>query len=160
MEPTIQEFYCTYLKEEGFPKSFIDEKGAVIFKCEGKTYVIHVDPDIPARFSLLLPSFWEPEDADEVHRALTVCDEVNVTLHGVKVFCVHHDVSATVELFLSNPAEDIKDIFHPSLQVLQGAYYLFVSRMHKKQPPKAPSGGGTPVPAHTSNGVEITPGYL
>jgi hypothetical protein len=160
METTLQEIYANYLKEEGFPATKIVEEGNVFFKAEGQVYFIRTNADCPERFALVLPTFWEIEDEAEAYRALTVCNEVHLRVHGVTLFCVHNAVSATVELFLADPAEDIKNVFYPALKALQRAVYWFVTLMYKAEPPDSPSGGGAGVPAHTSNGVENTGVYL
>ena len=160
MEATLQKIYCNYLKEEGFPQTKIVEEGDVFFKAEGQVYFIRTNADSPERFALVLPSFWEFEDEAEAYRALTVSNEVHLRVHGVTLLCVHNAVSATVELFLADPEEDIKKIFYPSLKALQRAVYWFVTLMYKAELPDPPSGGDTAVPAHTSNGVESTGVYL
>jgi hypothetical protein len=157
---TQQEIYCDYLKEEGFPATKIIEDGDVFFKAEGQVYFIRTNADYPERFALVLPTFWEIEDEAEAYRALTVSNEVHLRVHGVTLFCVHNAVSATVELFLADPAEDIKTVFYPALKALQRAVYWFVTLMYKAEPADPPSGGGAAIPAHTSNGVENTGLYL
>ena len=160
MEPTLQEIGCTYLKNEGFPTTTIEEDGEVVFKCEGKYYVMHMHQDFPERFTLALPAFWPLEDPDEAARALSVANKVNLRVYGATVVCVNDTVTAFVELFLANPAEDIKAVFYRSLKALQSAAYYFATLMDKGQPPEPPSGGGVPVGAHTGNGAELLGGYL
>jgi hypothetical protein len=160
METTLQEIYCNYLKEEGFPTTKIVEDGNVFFKAEGRTYAIRTDANSPERFALVLPPFWEIEDDAEAYRALTAANEVHLRVHGVTLFCAHNAVSATVELFLADPAENINNVFYPALKALQRAVLWFVTLMYKAEPPDPPSGGGIAVPAHTGNGVENTGLYL
>src|SRR5712691_2671578 len=104
MGTTLQEASCRYLTVEGFPTAHIDDDGDVMFKCEGRMYCIRIREDSPERFSLLLPSFWPLEDAQEAHQALAVCNEVHLRTYGVTLFIVgpegHQAVSAVVELFV------------------------------------------------------------
>jgi hypothetical protein len=160
METTLQEAYCSYLTAEGFPTTHIDDEGDVIFRCEGRVYLISVQEDCPERFALVLPSFWGLDDDQEAHLALTIGNEVNLRVFGVTLFIGQQSVSAAVELFLANPAEDIKAVLYPSLKAIQGAVYRFASLMHKAQGADPLPVVSAPVPAHTSNGAETTAGYL
>ena len=119
-----------------------------------------MNPEFPERFALVLPAFWALEDAEETRLALACCNEVNCKVHGIALFCVHHNVTAVAELFLADPEEDIKDVFYPAFKALQGAAYLFAALMYKDQPPGPPPGGGALITAHTGNGADNTAGYL
>jgi hypothetical protein len=160
METTLQESYCNYLKAEGFPTAHIDEDGDVLFKAEGRVYFIRIREDYPEHFTLVCPSFWTLEDAEETNLALTVCNEVNLRVHGVTLISAYQAVSAVVELFLADPEDDIHAVFHPSLKAIQAAAYGFTSMMHKAQLPYPPSGANATVPAQTNNGAANGSGYL
>src|SRR5229473_3144019 len=99
METTLQESYVNYLTAEGFPTAHVDEDRDVMFKAEGRVYFIRIREDYPERFAMFFPSFWALDDAQEAELALTVCNEVNLRVHGVTMFIARQSVSVVVELF-------------------------------------------------------------
>jgi hypothetical protein len=158
---TQQEIYCNYLNDEGFPQNQIVDAENVVFRAEGGLYVIRKSTDCRERFALVFPEFWDFRDEAELHRALTVCNEVHLRVHGAMLFCDHNSVSAAVELFLANPEEDIKKIFYPSFKALQRAVLVFVMLMYQAESLNSPpSGGNGAVPPHSGNSTDTTGGYL
>ena len=159
MERTRQETFCQFLKEQGFPIAAMDDSGEVLFRCEGNHYLAHCHPDFPERFALALPAFWPLDDAEEEARALRAANTVNLRYFGATVVCVNQTVTAFAELFLANPAEDLKKVFNAALKGLQVAAHAFVSLMLTGEPAGQRSGGGAAVASSNGNGAELG-GYL
>jgi hypothetical protein len=164
METTREETYCKYLKEEGFPTTHIDEDGDVIFKAEGLVYFIRNGHDFPERFALVLPSFFELEDAAEASRALAVCNEVNKRVHGATLYIVEFEgrkeVSAAVELFLRTPVEDVPAVFYHCLKAIRAAVYGFVTRMQAAQVARPLPVESATISAGAGNAGDSGGGYL
>lgn len=159
MAMTRQETCCQFLKDEGFPIADIDEHGGVVFRCEGKYYILHLHPDFHERFALALPAFWDLEDPAEAARALHAANKVNLRLYGATVVCLSDTVTAFTEMFLANPATDLKAVFSPALKSLQAAVHTFVSLMLTGEPPDMRPNGSGAVPPPSDNGTPVG-GYL
>ena len=159
MELSPQQILCQFLKEEGFPIVETDEHGEVVFRCEGKYYIIHLHPDFPTRCALALPAFWGLEDPEEAARALTAANEVNLRCYGATVVCLSHTVTAFADMFVANPAADLKALFYPALKALQAAVHTFVSLMLTGESAGSHANGSSSVPAPGGNGAELG-GYL
>jgi hypothetical protein len=159
MEGSWQEPCCQFLKAEGFPIVDIDEDGDVVFRAEGKYYILYNHQDHPERFALALPAFWSLDDTEEADRALSAANTVNVRFSGATVVCLSHTVTAFTQLFLANPAADLQAVFYPSLKAVQIAAHAFAARMLQGEPPDPPPGGSAAVPAPGGNGTPVG-GYL
>ena len=130
-KPEQAEMYKNYLAEEGYlPK--IDSDGDVAFKCEGRTYVIIIDPDDDTFFHLSLPCFWsiasESERARVEQAALYATSRTKVA----KVYQVKDNTVAAVEMFCS-PPETFKTVFPKALRALQSCVLSFRSKMSEEQ---------------------------
>jgi hypothetical protein len=130
----LQRRYTVYLTEEGY-RPWVDESGNVLFKCEGRAYVIEVCPDDPTYFRLILPAIWQITSEAERHRALAVADSVTMTVKGAKVFIVGDYVWVSVELFLNVPT-DFEGVFPRAIGTASGSAAMFSGAM--RQPPPAP----------------------
>ncbi|MFH2123992.1 MAG: hypothetical protein ABIJ50_10985 [Pseudomonadota bacterium] len=120
----IQEF----LEEEGFrPK--IDDDGDIMFKYEGKTYIIQFDEDDALFIRLMLPNFWELDSDSEKAQATKISLEITRQVKVAKVFSVEDRMWSSAELFLPNE-ESIKPIFNKIMAVVSGAAVLFARKMH------------------------------
>jgi hypothetical protein len=88
-----------HLRHEGyFPN--VDEDGDLVFKAEGRTYVIIADEDDLQFFRMVLPNFWSidsPEERLQVERAaLQVTADVKVA----KIFPVEDNTFASMRKFV------------------------------------------------------------
>jgi hypothetical protein len=159
MDMTRQETFCQFLKDQGFPIANTYDNGEVLFRCEGNHYLAQFHPDFQERFALALPAFWELDDAEEEARALTAANKVNRRYFGTTVVCADQSVWAVAELFLANPAHDLKKVFNIALKGLQLAANAFVSLMLTREPPDTRSNGSGAVPPPSDNGTPVG-GYL
>lgn len=123
----LQQLYGDFLKVEGFQYE-IDEDGDIVFKREGKTYFLGIDPDDPQFFRIVYPNFWEIASFEEHIRVLIAVDSSNNRSKVAKVFIVQNDTWASVELFLNKP-DDFKPLFYRSLDAIDNGVKNFVSKM-------------------------------
>ena len=71
--------YLDFLVEQGFaPK--IDNDNDVVFKYEGKTFLISIDEQDEQYFRLIFPNFWSVNDTTELSKALKVANDVNSSI--------------------------------------------------------------------------------
>lgn len=121
------EMYRAFLEEEGY-RPRIDDDGDVIFKCEGRNYIIILDDEDDEFFRIVYPNFWgiesEPELAEVKEAALNATIRVKVA----KVFPVGDSTWAEIELFCF-PPEAFKPVFRRCLAALQTAVQTFISTM-------------------------------
>ena len=74
-----QKMYLDFLVEQGFaPK--IDNDNDVVFKYEGKTFLISIDEQDEQYFRLIFPNFWSVNDTTELSKALKVANDVNSSI--------------------------------------------------------------------------------
>lgn len=123
----LQRMYVNYLKEEGY-KPEIDQDGDVVFKHEGKTYVITIDERDPQFFRLVLPNIWS-RDIDTVDAELLfVMAAAQVATAVTKVAKVHvvgnKSVWVSIELFVMRP-EDFQGVFYRLLSAMDAAKQQF-----------------------------------
>ncbi len=122
--PARRAVYLEWLTAEGY-RPEIDEDGDVRFKSEGFLMFVMSSTD-PTYLQLLLPNFWSIDDASERAAAHVSANEVNRNLKVAKVFQneAADDVSATVEMFVSDPREAIPHLAR-CLRVLATAVAMF-----------------------------------
>lgn len=128
---TMQKMYTEYLKSEGYPVE-LDDDGDVLFKFEGNTYFIQIDPEDTDFFRIVLPNFWPVKDDNERQKVLEAVNYANAESKTSKVFIVRNNVWASIELFVADP-EDFKTIFKRSMSALQYGVYNFVMKMKEKK---------------------------
>ncbi len=127
----MQKMYTEYLKSEGYPVE-LDDDGDVLFKFEGNTYFIQIDPEDTDFFRIVLPNFWPVKDDSERQKVLEAVNYANAESKTSKVFIVRDNVWASIELFVADP-EDFKSIFKRSMSALQYGVYNFVTKMKDKK---------------------------
>jgi len=125
--------YMNILTEEGYRPS-LDEDGDVVFKKEGRSYLILIDENDPRFFRLVFPNFWPIESELERARVVQAASATTGKIKVAKVFVVRDDVWATVELFVETP-DSAKAVFERSMSVLTEAVDTFAEQMR---------GGSTP----------------
>ena len=101
--------YMEFLREEGYVPKF-DEDGDVVFKCEGRTYILFAEEKDATYFRLAFPAFWEIESADEEDQAREALNDLNAKMKVMKLFIVRDNVWASVEMFL-DPIDSFKAVF-------------------------------------------------
>jgi len=117
-----------FLEEEGFRPKF-DDDGDIIFKYEGKTFIIEFDDSDEHYLRLMLPNFWELESDYEKNQAIQVALEITKKIKVAKVFSVENCIWSSAELFLPNE-DSVKPIFSKIIGVVSTAATLFANRMN------------------------------
>ncbi|HSH74188.1 MAG TPA: hypothetical protein VLA09_00675 [Longimicrobiales bacterium] len=104
------EFYAGFLRREGYvPQS--DGDGSVVFKREGRSYVVNADAKDPMYFQMIRPNIWHIEDETERREAIEACNLATQATKVVKVFATAEGwVHLSVELFCESPEEVCKII--------------------------------------------------
>jgi hypothetical protein len=123
----ITQMYHEYLSDEGYMPR-VDQSGNVVFKYEGGTYVILVSEKDDEFFSLVFPNFWSIEGDTERVKAILAAQAVNAETKVAKVFLVHDNTWASIEMFCC-PPENFKTVFRRSLKTLRGAVANFATKM-------------------------------
>lgn len=118
--------YETYLKGEGYSPETIKE--GVVFKAEGKTYVIMVDENDEQFFRLVFPNFWSIDNDKERAKVTAAANQATAATKVAKVFPVENNTWGTIELFVASP-DHFKGVFTRSMGALQAAVQNFVGAM-------------------------------
>lgn len=121
----IDEFVA-YLQEEGYRTRF-DDDGDIVFKKEGKSYVIAFDDD-EYFFNLLYPNFWSIDDMEEMAKAKEVALQVMRKCKVTKIRIGKEMVSASLEIF-SASTENSKQIMDRAFSSMRHAVNEFVEMM-------------------------------
>ena len=123
------EMYRAFLAEEGYaPK--VDEDGDIVFKCEGKTYVILVEDKDAEFFRLAYPNFWSIDSEAERAKVAEASLHATTQTKVVKVFPIKDNTWAAIEMFCS-PPEAFKPVFQRSLSALRSGVEAFRSKMNE-----------------------------
>jgi len=124
---TKTDIYMEYLTEEGFrPK--LDEEGDIVFKSEGKTYVLFASTGDEQLFRLGALWIWPIESEEERQRALAAAADATCTLKVAKVYPVHDNIWVTVEMLFEQP-EHFRGVFLRALSLVQAGVNRFNEQM-------------------------------
>lgn len=119
--------FSDFLKEEGYaPK--IDKDGDILFKVEGKSYLVILDENDLEFFRLIFPKFWSIDSDEERAKVEQAALRATSGTKVAKVFPVQDDTWASVELFTSSIEEAIR-VFPRSLHALQTAVNTFAGQL-------------------------------
>jgi len=132
-KPERAEMYKSYLAEEGYiPK--IDGDGDVLFKYEGKTYAIIIDPDDDIFFNLAIPGFWSIESEEERAQVAQAALFATSRTKVAKVYPTKDNTVASVQMFCS-PPEAFQAVFERALCALQDSVQTFRKKMMNEDKP-------------------------
>jgi len=123
--------YMNYLREEGYVPR-LDEDGDVLFKYEGRSYVIYGDEHDAALFRLVHPFVWHIQSDEELDLARDIMNDLNTRCHVVKFYESQRNVWASIELLLESP-EAFTTAFPHGLRLLAQAANRFVTRMKPEE---------------------------
>ena len=124
----LAKMYVDFLTKEGYHPE-LDKDGDVVFKSEGKTYLIIADENDPVYFRLIFPNFWAIESEPERQKVLVAADHASSRTKVAKVYTTqNNNVWASVEVFLAKP-EEFSAIFQRSMNALQASIANFVEKM-------------------------------
>ena len=120
--------YLDYLKEEGY-RPAVDDDGDIVFKAEGKMYVLFNPADDTELLRLGALGLWPLESPDELALAFRVCSSVTGRFKLAKVYVVgDSNVMATIDQLLPE-ADLIEAIFPRALSIIQEAVREFREEM-------------------------------
>ncbi len=124
----IAKLCLNYLREEGYaPK--LTEQNDVIFKAEGKLYIVSTDNKDEQFLRIILPNFYEIENDTEMNKALRVANKINRNVKVGKVMIMDDNhVWAFAEQFIDN-SPDLDDFFKRTITVIRKAADDFASEM-------------------------------
>lgn len=101
----IQDAYTSYLDEQGFRPS-VTELGNVLFKAEGRNYVIYVDEKDPTYFRLVVSFTYSDAGEDAQAKRLKALSEVNRTMKAVKAYVgASGSTDFSIEMFQNKPGD-------------------------------------------------------
>lgn len=123
----IQQMYIDFLRNDGY-KPEVDKDGDIVFRRNGKSYIIMIDPRDPQFFRLALPNVWEIENSNERATAYLAANESNHKSKVSKVVVTASNVWVNIEIFVARP-EDFKGIFERALDALDNGLNNFVAEM-------------------------------
>ena len=128
----LQAFQLEFLRDEGF-RPVVDEDGDIVFKAEGRPYVLFNTNDDPELFRLGAVNIWPISDPDEEMVALRAASEISARFKVAKAFVTPGpSVFVTVE-FLSGDPTAFTQVFGRALSILQSAVSEFRSDMQAAQ---------------------------
>lgn len=134
MHPTTR-LYFDFLETEGY-KPTVNEMNDVLFKAEGKTFIISVDEADDQFLRVVFPNFWSIDDNAELARALAMCNTVNSRIKVGKTIVVNNHVWAVAEMFIDSTPQ-LSDFLPRTLHILRHTAEVFGTLM------KAEDFGGT-----------------
>lgn len=131
----LAETYRGILFEEGYSPR-IDDDGDVVFKFEGRTHFIIINPDDPMFFNLVLPNFWPIESGEERMRVIQAAAEATSEMKVAKVYPRKENTWAGVEMFCS-PPESVQPVLRRALEALRSTvdYFVRVMEAETEEPP-------------------------
>jgi len=118
-----------FLRKEGYVPE-IDSDGDIVFKREGRTYLIFLSDKDDEFFRIAFPGFWKIESEEERARVERAALRATANTKVAKVFPVGENTWATIELFCES-IEAAKPVFARSMNALQHAVSEFVKEMRE-----------------------------
>ena len=126
----LTELYFNFLQEEGY-RPTVDDDGDLLFKAEGKTFIIFVNEEDPTFFRLVFPNFWPIEDEDEYAKVLDAANLATARTKVTKIYSVNDNVWASAEVFVPE-IEDFKKLFGRCMDALRVGFSAFVAIMREQ----------------------------
>lgn len=136
---SLTEYFQNLLDSEGFNKGKIswDDSAStsdLIFKFEGRSYLLVADADDPDFVRVLFPNFWSLDSDNEFAAALQAISIVNGRCKGVKVYAnsKNDNIIATVEFLIDSANPQIKSgMFIRYIRMLNNAAEEFAKVMRE-----------------------------
>lgn len=121
--------YRDFLSKEGF-NPIVDDGGAIVFRFEGKGYIILVDDD-DEFFRLIFPNFWSIDSEDERIKVQEASLHASSRTKVTKIFPAQDNTWAAIEMFC-DPPENFKSVFIRSMSALQAGVRTFTEKMNEE----------------------------
>jgi hypothetical protein len=120
----LQAMYTEHLGELGLD-AVVDEDGDVVFRFEGKTFMLRVDELDPWCFRVVLANIWSVETEQDRQRAYRAMERTNALSKVAKAYLVEDQVWLSAESLLPTP-EDHRAVLGRSMEALVQALGIFV----------------------------------
>jgi hypothetical protein len=127
---SFQTSIMNFLREEGYNPS-LDEDKRISFKSEGERHLIIISSESPF-FVVFNRAGYTLEGDDGLTRisALLACNDVNLTMNAVKLYCTEKSVIFNIEQY-TRSAEDFKYVFYKNLKILAEAEKEFLKKYNE-----------------------------
>jgi hypothetical protein len=127
--------YLAYLIDEGY-RPQMDDPHCIIFRREGRGFVLICEDSDAEFFHLLYPRFWLVHTSEQHSRALLAANRTTKGLKAVKVFVGDDNrVYASIEAFYPGP-DDFAAVFARNIRALVGAAATFIHEMEDDVQPE------------------------
>ncbi len=124
----MRELCIDFLKTQGY-RPDVDGNGNVVFKVEGKVYIIDIDKRDGSFLRVLLPNFYEIETELEMSKALRVSNKINQSVKVGKIFIASNNHAwGLAEQFIDD-TPNLEDFFQRTLNVIRKASEDFTKEM-------------------------------
>lgn len=122
------EMYKAFLAAEGYAPTA--NENLLIFKKEGRTYVITADENDAPYFQLIFPGFWPIESDKERAKALAAANHATSSTKVAKIYVTDDgkNMWGSVEMFFESP-EQFKGVFNRALSALMAGVATFTQKM-------------------------------
>jgi hypothetical protein len=122
--------FAEFLKAEGYVPT-VDTDGDILFKFEGRTYVLLLDDEDTEFFRIVFPNFWEIESDDERRKIEKAALVATSDTKAAKVYPVRDDTWASIEIFAATD-EAFQRVFSRSMSALQSVIRNFSEEMKRQ----------------------------
>lgn len=120
----LQAMYTEHLRELGLDAA-LDDDGDVVFRFEGKTFMLRVDELDPWCFRVVLANIWNVESEADRQVAYRAMERTNALSKVAKAYLVEDQVWLSAESLLPTP-EDHRAVLGRSMEALVQALGIFV----------------------------------
>lgn len=121
-----------WLTREGYRPN-IDKDGDIVFKREGKTFLILFEEADELFMRLVFPNFWSIDTETERLQIAQASTLATANTKVAKVFPVGDNVWASIELFCANIGQ-FQAVFERSLSALAASVDRFIREMRQQMP--------------------------
>jgi hypothetical protein len=125
----VAEYFDSYLKGEGFAVT-LDNDGDLVFKQEGRTYILIIDEKDTDFVRLTFPNFWSIESEDERKRATRAAMLATAKTKVAKVYLAGDNTWAAIETFAK--PEGFAPFIARGLMALRAAANNFAETMRSE----------------------------
>jgi len=120
----LQAMYTEHLRELGLGAA-VDADADVVFRFEGKTFMLRVDELDPWCFRVVLANIWSVESEADRQLAYRAMERTNALGKVAKAYLVEDQVWLSAESLLPTP-EDHRAVLGRSMEALVQALGIFV----------------------------------
>ncbi|TAD97724.1 MAG: hypothetical protein EAZ97_12025 [Bacteroidetes bacterium] len=117
-----------FLQKEGYRPEITTQED-VVFKVEGRTFIVDIDQNDDRFLRILLPNFYEIESDQEMLKSLAVANEINKNVKVGKIIIMDNNHAwAFAEQFIDD-TPDLEDFFQRTIKVIRKASEDFTEKL-------------------------------